>query len=209
MWLKGFAGCGKSVLCSLAIQHTFGHRKSNPRIGIAFFFFTFTDDAKQDSSAMLRALVLQLSGQLNNNHGLLSRLHDNYPDAMPPDQDLMGCLRQLILAFDDVYIILDALDESPRDKYRRDVLQALVDLRTWSEPGLHLLVTSREEPDICDVLVDELGALRDEAISMMNDSVDSDIASFISASLKEGRLQKWEKYHDHIEKSLNERANGV
>lgn len=210
MWLKGFAGCGKSVLCSLAIQYTFAHRRSNPRIGIAFFFFTFNDGAKQDSSAMLRALVLQLSGQLNNNHGLLSRLHDDCPNAMPPDQGLMGCLHQLILAFDDVYIILDALDESPQDKYRRDVLQALVDLRAWSEPGLHLLVTSREEPDICDVLVDELGAFRDETISMMNESVDSDIASFISGSLKKDRqLRRLGKYHDHIEKSLIVRANGV
>ncbi|KAL8718670.1 MAG: hypothetical protein Q9225_004223 [Loekoesia sp. 1 TL-2023] len=210
LWLNGFAGCGKSVLCSLAIQNTFRQRRSNPRIGIAFFFFTFSDDAKQDCSAMLRALVLQLSGQLNDNHGLLSQLYDRYLNAIPPDQDLMGCLRQLMLAFDDVYIILDALDESPQGKFRRDMLQALVDLRAWSEPGLHLLVTSREEPDICDVLVDELGAFRDETISMKNDSVDSDIASFISGSLKKDRrLRKWEKYHDQIEKSLNERAKGV
>ena len=90
------------------------------------------------------------------------------------------------------------------------MLQALVDLRAWSEPGLHLLVTSREESDIQDVLVDELGALRDETIPMKNDSVDSDIASFISGSLKnDRRLRKWEKYHDQIEKALTERAKGV
>ena len=208
--LNGFAGCGKSVLCSLAIQYTFWHRGSNPRVGIAFFFFTFNDDAKRDCSAMLRALILQLSGQLNDNHRLLSRLHDSYHTATPPEQDLMDCLHRLILAFDDVYIILDALDESPRDNYRRNVLQALVDLRAWSEPGLHLLVTSRDEPDICDVLVDELGASGAEMISMKNESVDSDIAFFISDSLKKDRqLRKLEKYHDKIEKSLKERAKGV
>ena len=210
LWLNGFAGCGKSVLCSTAIQYAFRHRRSNPRIGIAFFFFSFNDDAKQDTSAMLRALVLQLSGQLNDNHRILSGLHESYPSAAPPDQALMGCLRQLMRAFDDAYIILDALDESSRDRHRRDMLQALADLRTWSEPGLHLLVTSREEPDIRDMLLSELGALPEETISLKNDSVDSDIASFISGSLKnDRRLRKWEKYHDQIEKALTERAKGV
>jgi ankyrin repeat domain-containing protein 50 len=210
LWLNGFAGCGKSVLCSTAIEHAFRHRRSSPRIGIAFFFFTFNDDNKQDTSAMLRALVLQLSGQRNDNHGLLSRLHDSYRNAMPPDLALMGCLRQLVQAFDDVYIILDALDESPRDKYRGDVLQALVDMRAWSEPGLHLLVTSRDEPDIRDVLINELGTHHSETVSMKNNSVDSDIASFISSSLRNNRrLQKWEKYHELIREALTERAKGV
>ncbi|KAI0454305.1 hypothetical protein F5B21DRAFT_504410 [Xylaria acuta] len=209
LWLNGFAGCGKSVLCSTAIQHTFRHRRSNARVGIAFFFFTFNDSAKQDVSGMLRALLLQLSGQLNDNRGLLS-LHHNYRNDMPPDRALLGCLRQLLRSFDDAYIILDALDESPRDRYRKAILQTLVDLRVWSEPGLHLLVTSREEPDIRDVLLEELGALPDEIISMRNDAVDNDIKSFVSGSLKsERRLRKWGKYHDQIETALTERANGV
>lgn len=159
---------------------------------------------------MLRALVLQLSGQLNDNHRLLSQLHESYPNAMPPDQAFMGCLHQLIRAFDDTYIILDALDESPRDKHRRDMLEALAILRTWSESGLHLLVTSREEPDIRDVLLNDLYVLPDESISLKNHSVDIDIASFISSSLKNNRqLRKWERYHDQIQTALTERADGV
>lgn len=210
LWLNGFAGCGKSVLSSRVIQYAFRHRRSNPRIGIAFFFFTFNDNGKQDTAAMLRALVLQLSGQLDDSYGLLSLLYNVHRHATPPDQALIDCLRQLVREFDDTYIILDALDESPRDRYRGDMLQTLVDLRAWKAPGLHLLVTSREEPDIRDVFVDEFGALQDEMISMKNDSVDNDIASFISGSLKtDYRLRKWEKYHDQIKEALTERANGV
>ncbi|KAI1379582.1 ankyrin repeat-containing domain protein [Hypoxylon crocopeplum] len=230
LWLNGFAGCGKSILCSTAIQHVFRHRRSDPRIGIAFFFFTFNDNAKQD-----------VSGQLNDNRGLLS-LRNKYPNAIPPDHALLDCLSKLLRAFDDTYIILDALDESPRDRYRKDMLQTLVDLQAWSEPGLHLdkisgqlfiavlkikvhrslknqgipsitlylLVTSREEPDIRDVLVEEIGILPDEVISMRNDAVDGDIKSFVSGSLKsDRRLRKWEKYHGQIEEALTERANGV
>ena len=76
------------MLCSTAIQHTFRHRRLNPRIGIAFFFFTFNDNSKKDASAMLRALVLQLSSQLKDNHALLSSLHDRCLDATPPDHEL-------------------------------------------------------------------------------------------------------------------------
>jgi ankyrin repeat domain-containing protein 50 len=206
LWLNGFAGCGKSVLCSTAIQYTFQHRRSNPRVGIAFFFFTFNDSSKQDTSAMLRALILQLSSQLNDNHLLLSQLHNTYRNSMPPDEALLNCLCQLVQSFENVYILLDALDESPRDKHRGEMLQALVNLRALSEPGLHLLVTSREEPDIRN----ELEASQEETISMKNDSVDDDITAFISSHLRGNRrIRKWEKYYDKIEASLTERAKGV
>ncbi|CAI7577772.1 unnamed protein product [Penicillium glandicola] len=57
IWLNGFAGCGKSVLCSTA-------RQRQPGVGIGFFYFSFNDESKRDSSGMLRALLLQLSAQL-------------------------------------------------------------------------------------------------------------------------------------------------
>ncbi|RYP53073.1 hypothetical protein DL768_001850 [Monosporascus sp. mg162] len=206
LWLRGFAGCGKSVLCSTTIQHTFRYRRSNPQIGIAFFFFAFNDDGKQDASAMLRALVLQLSNQHDRNHTILSRLHDSYRNATPPDQALLDCLRRLVQAFQDVYIILDALDESPRVKHRGLTLQVLNDMRAWLEPGLHLLVTSRDEPDIRE----ELGVLLEEIIAMRNDAVDRDIASFVSQHLRDNRrLRKWEEFHNRIESVLTERAKGV
>ncbi|KAH7150171.1 ankyrin repeat-containing domain protein [Dactylonectria estremocensis] len=47
LWLVGFAGCGKSALCSTAIQYAFRHRRGEPRVGVAFFFFTFIDENKQ------------------------------------------------------------------------------------------------------------------------------------------------------------------
>ena len=206
LWLYGFAGCGKSVLCSTAIQHTLRHRRSNPRIGLAFFFFTFNDDTKQDASAMLRALVSQLSSQLNDNDALLSRWHTSYSNAMPPDHAFMDCLHELVRKFEHTYIILDALDESPRDKHRRDMLQKLVDIRAWSESGLHLLVTSRDEPDIRR----KLCALQDETISMKNDLVDNDIAEFISNHLRQNeQFEPWEEYFDKIENGLTEGAKGV
>jgi hypothetical protein len=57
LWLNGFAGCGKSVLSSTAIQYAFRHRRSDPCVGIAFFYFSFNDESKQDVSGMIRAIL--------------------------------------------------------------------------------------------------------------------------------------------------------
>lgn len=112
--------------------------------------------------------------------------------------------------FDHVYILLDALDESPRSRHREDVLQTLVELREWSEPGLHLLVTSRDEYDIRDVVCNELRASEDEMVLMKNESIDRDIADFISQHLIDNRrLRKWNGRQDQIQAVFTERAKGV
>lgn len=210
LWLKGFAGCGKSVLCSTAIRHSFRHRRSSPRIGLAFFFFTFNDATKQSASAMIRALILQLSGQLNDNCSAISVLKSSYSDATPPDSVLVDCLHKLVHAFDDVYILLDALDESPSGRCRDDVLQTLVNVRAWSEPGLHILLTSRDEADIREVLRDELCLTPDSIISLNGQEVDEDIRMFVSGYLKSSRkMQNWKLYHEQIETALVEKANGM
>lgn len=222
LWLNGFAGCGKSVLSSTIIQHTMRHRRSNPAVGIAFFYFTFNDDAKQDTSAMLRGLIAQLASQVGSiggdgqqDDGMLSRLHQSYRGSRPTDRALLDCLHQLVEKFQDVYIVVDALDESPRHKHREEVLEALAEMRKWPGPELHLLVTSRDEQDIREGLEFgmglDVGAATDERIvSLKNESIDGDIASFVSGHLKDNRrLRKWDKYRDEIEQALTKGAKGV
>ncbi|KAI1868470.1 uncharacterized protein JN550_006386 [Neoarthrinium moseri] len=206
LWLQGFAGCGKSVLCSTAIQHTLRHRRSSPRIGVAFFFFTFNDESKQDASAMLRALILQLAGQLRDNPAALLQLYQNYRNATPPSQAFLDCLRRLTQTFREVHIIVDALDESPRGKHREAVLEVIRDIRAWSEPRLHLLITSRNEVDIRK----EPEVTPAESIALRNDDVDNDIAVFISHHLRNSRhLKQWEAFYDQIEEALVKKAKGV
>ena len=210
LWLYGFAGCGKSVLCSTAIQQVFRHRKSNEPIAIAFFFFTFNDNSKQDVSAMLRAVLLQLSGQIKGGDEMLSRLHKDLKTRKASDEVLIACLLQLIRSSKETYILIDALDESPRDSHRWGLLQVLIDMREWSEDRLHLLVTSRDEPDIREAITADMKAGPEQMISLKNSSVDGDIAAFITGALEnDRRLRKWADFHDHIKESLTKRAKGV
>jgi hypothetical protein len=206
LWLNGFAGCGKSVLCSTAIQYTFRHKRSDRGVGIAFFYFTFNDESKQDESAMLRALLLQLSGQLSDSHTDLARLHDSYHTGIPPAIVLTVHLRHLVQKFDQVYILFDALDESPRYGQRDQVLNTIETMRKWLLPGMHLLVTSRDEPDIRE----SLSPVGNEEVIMKNAEINHDISNFISGQLEiDPKLRKWRAHHDRIQQVLAERAQGV
>ena len=206
LWLNGFAGCGKSVLCSTIIQHTFRHKRSDRSVGIAFFYFTFNDAAKQDESAMLRALLLQLSSQIADSETDLARLQGSYSTSIPPTLVLMQHLEQMIRKFNQAYVILDALDECPRYTQRDDVLRVIETMRNWNMPGLHLLVTSRNEVDIRE----GLGVAHDQEVAMNNTAIEKDIGNYIVGKLKtDSRLQKWSAHHDRIQQALAKRAQGV
>ncbi|KAJ5091889.1 hypothetical protein NUU61_006759 [Penicillium alfredii] len=221
LWLNGFSGCGKSVLCSTAIQYAFrekqrffNKRGSFPHVGVAFFYFTFSDEAKKSQHAMLRAWLLQLSGQHGDCETDLKDLHDLYRNSTPPVDELISCLRRMIERFDQVYLLADGLDECPRSsseegvRYgpQEEVLETLNTIREWGLSSLHLLVTSRDESEIRAAL-DPSG---EEDVVMKNAEIDRDIKNYVSAELNnDKKLQRWFKYHDDIKQALAERARGV
>ena len=207
LWLNGFAGCGKSVLCSTAIQHTFREMRRKQRVGIAFFYFDFRDEAKQDDNGMLRALLLQLSLQLHDGERDLEQLHALHKHGSPPVDALLVSLRRFCEQFRDVYILLDALDESPRKDCKREgVLRAIQVIRSWSISGVHVLVTSRNELNIRESLYPS----GDEDIPLKNPEIDRDIANFVSYQLENDvKLQKWKARHEEIKVKLTMGAQGV
>ena len=206
LWLNGFAGCGKSVLCSTAIQHAFHEMRHKHGVGIAFFYFSFDDETKQDSNGMLRALLLQLSVQLQDGEKHLEQLYTVYKSGFPPVDVLLNSLRSFLERFRDSYIVLDALDESPRDFKREGVLKVIQEIRSWSISGVHILVTSRNGLDIREALDPSLN----QDLLMRNSEVDRDIANFISDLLtNDAKLRKWEERHGEIQTKLTTRAQGV
>lgn len=71
-------------------------------------------------------------------------------------------------------------------------------------PGLHLLVTSRDELDIRE----SLDVASDEKVAMKNDGIDQDIGNFISEKLSSDFKfrTKWQAHRDRIQEALAERA---
>ncbi|EXJ88027.1 hypothetical protein A1O1_04954 [Capronia coronata CBS 617.96] len=210
LWLYGFAGCGKSVLCSTAIQHTFRRRRSSADIAVAFFFFDFRDESKQDASAALRALLLQLCGQVPGLETDLNRLKDSHNHGTPPVHVLLEYLRQAVARCRHTYILLDALDESPKDIPRAEVLSVIDTMRQWQLPGLHLLVTSRDVPDIRTNLQFPTVKQGVEHISLRNDSIQQDISRFVTFQVDHDRqLQRLSDYREKIKSHLIQHTDGV
>jgi len=210
LWLYGFAGCGKSVLCSTVIQHAFRYARSQTERAVAFFFFTFNDESKQDASAVLRALLLQLCGQVPDLETDLTRLKESYNHGTPPVPILLEHLRQAVSRCRHVYILLDALDESPADKSRAEVLLVIETIRQWQLSGLHLLVTSRDIPDIRDHLQSTTFTHGEECIALKNDRIQQDISRYVSFQVDhDPRLQRWGDHREKIKSYLIQHAGGV
>lgn len=206
LWLNGFAGSGKSVLCSIAIQHTFRLMKNRNRVGIAFFYFSFNDESKQDDRGMLRALLLQLSVQFQDGEKELEQLRKLFKSSTPSVEILLQTLQGFFGRFKDSYILLDALDECPRDCGREGVLRVIQAIRDWSMPSVHLLVTSRDQLDIRGSLAPSY----DCDLSMKNSGIDKDISAFVSYQLNnDTKLQRWKGRHSEIQDKLIKSAQGV
>ncbi|KAL2803140.1 hypothetical protein BJX63DRAFT_412986 [Aspergillus granulosus] len=205
LWLNGFAGCGKSVLCSIATQHILQQRVQG--VGVAFFYFTFREKSKLDESAMIRAMLLQLSAQHQECAADLARVYNSHKLGTAPTHTLIEALQCMFKRFQQIYVLVDALDECPKYVKRDRVLEVLSGMRQWGLPGLHLLVTSRDESDIRRALDPK----RDEDIALRgNSGVDDDINSFIKSQLKSNsHLRKWQSYENEIQQALARRAQGV
>ena len=206
LWLYGFAGCGKSVLCSTAIKHAFRHARLQSGSAVAFFFFTFADESKQDTSALLRSLLLQLSGQVIGLDVDLTRLKETYNHSTPPVPILTEYLRQAVNRCCHLYLLLDALDESPAETARADVLSLIDTIRKWQLPGLHLLVTSRDVFDIREGLNLEAHNM----VTLQNNDVDRDILRYVSHQVEHDRqLKRWGSHCEIIKQYLPQHANGM
>lgn len=206
LWINGFAGCGKSVLCSNIIQHTIRGTKLKLRAGVAFYYFAFDDESKKDAHGMLRALLLQLSVQFEGGQKELDQLRMISEPYQPPKDVLLQTLQSFCERFDDSYIILDALDECPRGNSREDVLEVIEVVRGWCLPSVHLLVTARDYLDIRQSLNPSHAC----DVSMKNSETDKDIFDYVSHQLgNDKRLQRWKIRHEEIQEKLTQRAQGV
>ena len=144
LWLHGFAGCGKTVLCSTVIHNVSKHTASLPRSAFAFYYFDFTNDVKTKSLSCLRSIILQLVEQTADTASL-EALQRTYASGTPPPQELLQVLKGMLCKCNRAYIVVDALDECTDQD---ELFELLDSIRDWKLECLSLLVTSRDEPDI-------------------------------------------------------------
>ncbi|KAF7976159.1 hypothetical protein HWV62_7479 [Athelia sp. TMB] len=142
----GAAGCGKTILCSSAIDNVERVCAGKPAFAFAYFFFDGRDSQIDLTlhDKMIRSLISQLSKQAAGLPAPLVQLYDHGNHA-PSTAALQQTLAQIIEGFEHTYIILDALDECADRTELLAWLGALLENKTGKT---HVLFSSRPELDL-------------------------------------------------------------
>ena len=129
---------------------------------LAFFYFDFRDNSKQDARSLLSSLLIQLCRESDNYSEILSSRYLKHGNGtrQPSQGALMECLKDMLNlpGQGELYIVVDALDEcpsfpgcpTPRERVLA-ILRELVDLRFQH---VHFCFTSRPEVDIRNIMED-------------------------------------------------------
>jgi hypothetical protein len=174
---------------------------------MAYFYFSFTDSAKQQCANMLRSLLAQIAFQVDITPDCLASLHRTYTLSTPPTEALKRSIQILVeeMPFLHVYMIVDAVDEIPNTDGREEACKLLEELSRG--PRSHVLMTSRREHDITEYTSECIGITD---ISIQNPDVDHDIQLYVREQLKEDKkLKKWSAIHPEIEEALSRQADGM
>ncbi|KAH0287348.1 hypothetical protein KCU62_g6027, partial [Aureobasidium sp. EXF-3399] len=178
LWLYGKAGCGKTILCSTAIEDIRNTCEQDTDTCYAFFYFSFSDNRKQSDGDLLRSLVAQL-GWREPGLSMLRQAYEDSRRSPPGPAELELILLASIRSCKTVFLLVDALDECPvDDETRQGVLQRIGKLAQDSS-NLKILATSREQ----DRIRKALQAMTFKPVSVATRDVDADIRIYLSNQL--------------------------
>ena len=183
---------------------------------MGYFYFDFRDASKQHRHDLLTSLLFQLSARSGPRCDILSRLHTAHDDGarQPTDLELTKCLKKMLQDQRPIYLIVDALDESPDTSGiptpREEVLQLITELVELRLPDLHICVISRPQVDIRVVLgrLAPLYVCIDDESGQRNDILD--YVTSVVYSNSEQIMRGWEKEEkDLVIETLSRQADGM
>jgi hypothetical protein len=171
---------------------------------MAYYYFDFRDVKKQDCYGLLSSLVSQLAAESDSCYNLLSQLYSDHTRGIekPYIDSLKKCMTDIMSLPGQapIYIIVDALDESPNSpgnpSAREEVLKLIEELVKSELPNLHLCVASRPEIDVRMVL----GPLASLQISLHDESGQKeDIITYIKSVVRSDKtMQQLEKENQNL-----------
>jgi Cdc6-like AAA superfamily ATPase len=213
LWLHGIPGCGKTILSSTIIKHLVD---THPDQLLLYFYFDFTDAGKQTLDNAIRSLISQLYHKRKDTQKLLDSLFSSCDNgrSQPTCESLCKVFLQMINQTEEIYIILDALDEcrtrkGPLSEGLLAWIQSLSDLK---QRNVHLLVTSRPEHDI-ELVLRKLAEDEERIVPIQSDLIEKDIRRYVCTRVREGKgLERWQSRPDvlnEIEVQLMKKANGM
>ena len=139
------------MLASIAIEHLVKNFLEQQDVGIAYIYCDYMAEANQTPRRLLDSLVKQLLEQSCSIPDRIRDLYGSRRDRIKTQfsslEDVSESLRSIAVTFEQVYIVVDALDELSQDgSVVQDFLSSLTALQDRS--FVNLLLTSRDIPSI-------------------------------------------------------------
>jgi hypothetical protein len=184
------------------------HCATNQSSAFAYFFFDGKDGQKgsQTVGSLIRSLIVQFAASYGGIPATLAKLYQSCHDgkSQPSEQSLQSVLLLILEAFNDVYIVLDALDECAE---REDVLKWIKQTTRWRKTKLHLLATSRPEEEIAR----HLQLLDPDHVNINQYLVSRDIERYIDSILydKDSFMQWGDEINANIKNTVLKSAEGM
>jgi hypothetical protein len=199
---------------SSVIHHLEKLYDPDPYTALAYFYFSFSETEKQSTENMLRSLIVQLCGGRPDTPKPLSDL-SLYRDKnlQPGLEKLEETLQASTQDFRSVYLVIDALDECPRANGERDkLLKCLKKVHKWTLTNLHVLYTSRPEPDIEAELATLFSGPATSIIDLQKrrEEVNRDIGTYIDQKIASPDFRYWPlETKNDIKAALTDKADGM
>jgi hypothetical protein len=206
LWMYGKAGCGKTILCSTAIEEVRNTCEQDADTSFAFFYFSFSDKRKQSDGDLLRSLVAQL-GWREPGLSMLRQAYGNARQSVPGPDELENILSACIRSCSRVYLLVDALDECPEDHETRQGVLRRLERLTQDTLNLKVFATSRE----LDRIRKPMEAMASEPLPVVTRAVDVDIQVYLSSQLShDPNLRELSsEMRTLIEGTIASQANGM
>ncbi|KAF7975223.1 hypothetical protein HWV62_10176 [Athelia sp. TMB] len=191
IWLYGGPGCGKTILCSSAIDNVINHCKAEPsnrRYAYVFFDGTKAQSEALDYDKLIRSIITQLSDRCGDDMPTaLVELYHACDDGrrQPLESQLESTLSRILETDGSTYIVVDSLDECVE---KDDLLRWIQSMTSMTSGKLHVMLTSRPEPEIKRGLSCLSGC---QKVDIIKQSVAIDIDTYIDAEL--AKMHKWNK----------------
>jgi hypothetical protein len=177
--------------------------QSQRSTAIAYYYFDFNDEGKRDADSLHRALLTQLLPQCPNDASCLAALDAASTRSSGADF-LSRTLQAFIRTFEDIYIIIDALDECSEVE---ELMKFVGEICNWDAHQLHLLAASRQLPEIEEAIAD----CATDRVCLHESKTRADIAMFIEQRLNTDRkFLKWpDDIRAEIQSALSHGAGGM
>ncbi len=113
LFCPGLPGAGKTTLTAAVIQHLDSRCAHETSVGLAYIYFNFWQWEKQTVDDSFASLLKQFGQRQPSLPAIIRTLYFNYKKkgTRPSLHDITSALHLVMAAYQQVFVIVDAIDE--------------------------------------------------------------------------------------------------